>query len=138
MRQHDVRHIGGDQFRFLKPLVEDGTVEATITLRRLKPFLPDLPIAGGEPPLRGSHSMREFLRNGHRLGYIDRGSDQYIAWTVDGYLLGYFNQYGVRLSRLCSMIEISPANSPGRISSADGATRRKVACGIWRSTTTAP
>lgn len=41
MRQYDVRHIDGDQFRFLKRLVEDGTVEATITIRRLKSFLPD-------------------------------------------------------------------------------------------------
>jgi len=50
MRQYNVRHIDGDQFRFLKRLVEEGVIEATITLRRLKPFLPSPPIAGEAPP----------------------------------------------------------------------------------------
>ncbi len=50
MRRYDVRHIDGDQFRFLKHLVEDGTIEATITIRRLKPFLPSPPDKDGTVP----------------------------------------------------------------------------------------
>lgn len=50
MQRYDVRHIDSDQFRFLKRLVEDGTVEATITIRRLRPFLPDHASGDSEPP----------------------------------------------------------------------------------------
>lgn len=43
MTKYDVRHIDVEQYRFLRELVREGKVEATITIRRLAPYLPKTP-----------------------------------------------------------------------------------------------